>query len=154
VKRGLPLLLAALAAAPAAAQEIAFHGLGVRGGASDSPDQLVFGFQLNMGEFLPNLRFQPSVDLGSGDHQTVVAAALPAFYRWPASRNLTLYGGGGLALGYIRHGGRGNGGSDFEIAPMLAAGAEWPAGVNRLALELDVSGGELPGAKVVVGWWF
>ena len=153
MKRQFLLLLAVLAAAPAAAQDIAFRGLGVRAGASDGPDQLVAGFQLNLGEFVPNLRFQPSLDVGFGDDRTIVSAALPALYRWPASSSLTLYGGGGLALGYVDREGRG-GGADFEIAPMLAAGAEWPAGVNRLALELDVSGGDLPGAKVVAGWWF
>jgi hypothetical protein len=147
----LLFLLPALAV-PAAAQYLAFRGLGVRAGATNQPDQLVFGLQLNMGEFVPNLRFQPSFDLGVGDHRRILSAELPALYRWRATNALVLYSGAGFALGYISY--EHHRDSDFVIAPMLAAGGEWPAGVNRLDLELDVMGGKLPGAKVVVGWWF
>jgi hypothetical protein len=149
----LPALLLAvsLPALPAAAQDLSFRGWGVRAGVSDNPDQGVVGAQFNFGEVYRDVRLQPSVDLGFGDGQTVLSAALPVFYRFPASRTLTLYGGGGLDLGYVH---RDHGGSDFDISPLLAGGVEWPVAPGRLSVELSVAGGNLPAAKLVAAWMF
>jgi len=155
MKRGL-LSLALFAtiflpALPAAAQDLAFRGWGLRAGVSDNPDQFVVGAQFNFGEVYRDVRFQPSVDLGFGDDRQILSAALPVFYRYPASRALTLYGGGGLALGYIDSD---HDGTDFDISPLLAGGLEWPVAPGRLSLELSVTGGNLPAAKLMVGWMF
>lgn len=152
MRRGfLTLALLAVLALPAAAQDLAFRGWGVRAGVSDNPDQLVVGAQFNFGEVYRDVRFQPSVDLGLGDDQKILSAALPVFYRYPASRAFTLYGGGGLAVGYIDYD---RGDSDFDISPLLAGGLEWPVAPGRLSLELSLTGGNLPAAKLMVGWMF
>jgi hypothetical protein len=141
----------ALPALPAAAQDLAFRGWGLRAGVSDNPDQLVAGAQFNFGEVYRDVRLQPSVDLGFGDDRTILSAAIPVFYRFPASRTLTLYGGGGLALGWIDSDREG---SDFDISPLLAGGLEWPVAPGSLSLELSVTGGNLPAAKLMVDWMF
>lgn len=146
----IPALLLACTL-PAAGQDVAFRGWGLRAGVSDNPDQFVAGAQFNFGEVYRDVRLQPSIDVGFGDDQKIVSAAVPVFYRYPASRTLTLYGGGGLALGYIDYDHRG---SDFDISPLLAGGLEWPVAPGRLSLELSVAGGNLPAAKLVVGWMF
>lgn len=150
------LLALALTAipAPAAAQDIAYRGWGIRGGASDDPDQVLVGAHLNLGEFIPNLRFQPSLELGFGDdHQTLILTA-PALYRFPID-GFTLYGGGGLALGIDRDDeGRNEEETEFVISPALAGGIEWPAAAGDVFLELGVMGGDLPNAKLMLGWTF
>ena len=158
MKRAAILLaLLALGPLPAAGQDIAFRGWGLRAGVADDPDQVVLGAQFNFGEFIENLRFQPNVEVGFGDDANILSLALPVHYRYAASRSLTLYGGGGLTLGLIdedEDNGRGDDGSEFDIAPMLAGGLEWPLGRNRMSLELNLTGGDLPGGKLVVGWMF
>lgn len=152
------LVLLALAPTPAAAQDIAFRGWGLRAGVADDPDQVVLGAQFNFGEFIENLRFQPNVEVGFGDDANILSVALPVHYRYAASRSLTLYGGGGLALGLIDQDDddrrRDDDGSEFDISPMLAGGLEWPVGRQQLSLELNVAGGDFPRAKLVVGWMF
>ena len=147
-----------VASIPATAQGIAFRGWGVRAGVADDPDQIVLGAQFNFGEFIENLRFQPNVEVGFGDDANIFSATLPVHYRYAASRSLTLYGGGGLTLGLIdldEDNRRGDDdGSEFDISPMLAGGLEWPMGGNQMSLELNVTGGDFPRAKLVVGWMF
>ena len=156
--RRAAFLLAALwlASLPAAAQDIAFRGWGVRAGVADDPDQIVLGAQFNFGELIQNLRFQPNVEVGFGDDANILSVTLPVHYLYAASRTLTLYGGGGLTVGLIDldEDAGGDGDSEFDISPMLAGGLEWPVGRNPMSLELDVTGGDFPGAKLVVGWMF
>lgn len=156
-RTALLLALLALAPLPAAGQDIAFRGWGLRAGIADDPDQVVLGAQFNFGEFIENLRFQPNVEVGFGDDANILSLALPVHYRYAASRSLTLYGGGGLALGLVDvddDRGGDDDGSEFDISPMLAGGLEWPMGRNQLSLELNVAGGDFPAAKLVVGWMF
>lgn len=161
-RAGLGLLLMGLLAGstiPAAAQDIAFRGWGLRAGVADDPDQGVVGAQFNFGEFIPNLRFQPHIDLGFGDDTTIVSVTAPVHYRLPLEGKLTLYGGAGVTAGFIDRDedrGRGNedDGSDFDISPMLAGGIEWPVGNNELAVEVNVTGGDFSTVKLVVGWMF
>jgi len=151
----LAVLAAGAAVGPAAAQDIAFNRWGVRAGASDDPDQVVVGAQADFGTFVRNVRFQPHADLGLGDDVTIFSLTAPAHYLLPVEGGFTLYGGGGLTLAWIdsdRPEDRDD--SDFEITPMVAGGAEWPAGPGLLSVELNLSGGDLPGVKLVAGWMF
>ena len=161
MRRAAFVLTALFAASfPAAAQDIAFRGWGLRAGIADDPDQVVLGAQFNFGEFIPRLRFQPNVEVGFGDDANILSATLPVHYRYAASRSLTLYGGGGLTVGLIDQdddddrGRNDDDGSEFDISPMLAGGLEWPMGRNQMSLELNVAGGDFPAAKLVVGWMF
>jgi len=150
-------LFATVLAAPAAAQDIGFNTWGLRAGAADDPDQIVFGVQLDMGEFIPNLRFQPNVEVGAGDDTTILSLTAPVHYRVPLEGELTLYGGGGVTVGFIDRDeddfDQGDD-SDFDISPMLAGGLAWPVGDNELSVELNLTGGDFSTVKLVVGWMF
>jgi hypothetical protein len=150
----LPLtaLLMALPAR-AASSDIAVHGGGFRIGVADNPDQFLAGFQLNLGEFVPHLRFQPNLEIGLGDDAPLVEVTAPVHYRVLINRDFTLYGGGGVSVAWIHYqrGGRGN---DFVIAPTLVGGLEWPYGASHLFTELSASGGALHDAKLMFGWNF
>ena len=141
-------------AAPAAAQDLAFQGWGIRGGVSDDPDQVIVGVHANMGEFIPNLRFQPSLELGFGDDHKTFTLTAPAFYRYPLNRTFTIYGGGGLVLGLDRDDEDNNGGTEFVISPELAGGFEWPAATGDVFVELGLLGGDLPNVRLLLGWSF
>jgi hypothetical protein len=152
------LLLALLAAAPAAAQDVAFRGWGVRAGVSDDPDQFVAGVQANFGEIVPNLRLQPNFEVGVGDDHTIFSAGVPVHYRFPVE-SLTLYGGGGLVLAWVdrdlpRDAFGEDDDSEFVIGPLAVGGIEWPVGESELFTELSLSGGDLPNLKLVLGWMF
>jgi len=142
-----------------AQESFGFHGWGLRAGASTSPDQFYVGAQLNLGSVARNLRFQPNVDLGSGDGQTILSVAAPFLFRGHVARDITIYGGGGAVLGFINRDRR-RARLDHEdtsttaLAPMLAGGLEFPASVGSVALELAVSGGDLPDAKLGLCWMF
>jgi hypothetical protein len=154
------LLLGALlgAALPSSAQDIGFHGWGLRAGLSDDPDQVVVGAQANLGEFIPRLRFQPNLEVGLGDDTTVVSLTAPVFYRALINNDFTLYGGGGVTVGAIDSDlddGQGDDeGTEFEIAPMLAGGLEWPIAQGAFFGELALTGGDFAGVKLVAGWMF
>lgn len=155
----LALLLAAAATPAVTAQEgPGFRGWGVRAGASDRPDQVVVGFQLDLGELIENLSFQPHVDLGVGDDQTIFMVGAPAFYRWPESGPFDFYGGGGVAFGFVDRDEADEAGEDdgieFAIAPLLAGGLAWPVGESEAAVELNLAGAELPNVKLVFRWMF
>jgi hypothetical protein len=104
----LPLVCALLAlAVPAVAQwdgsadEIPFPvGLRVGYTSWESARQVHFGGQADLGEFIENLSFVPSVELGLGDNLTVVA--INGDVRWAFTEMVGdpwgLYGGGSLGL--------------------------------------------------------
>jgi hypothetical protein len=158
-----PLLAAALAvtavfggfaafAEPAAAQDIAFRGFGVRAGAGFSPGQFVGGFQLNLGEFVPRLRFQPDLEVGAGGGQTSVDVTAPVYYRIPIDARTTFYAGGGITLGSIDQGH--HRGSEFLVEPAAAVGLEWPAASGQVFGQITATGGDFNRLKLVAGWNF
>ncbi|MGH9381641.1 MAG: hypothetical protein ACRD2Z_13655 [Thermoanaerobaculia bacterium] len=155
------LLLGAILTAPAAAQDIGFHGWGPRVGLSADPDQITAGFHFNLGEFVRNLRFQPAVEVGFGDDRTLIQATIPVLYRFDVPGNFTPYAGGGLGVAWVDFdddppgppGRRDD--SDVDAAPVGIGGIEWPLrGGNDIFLELNISRGDLPDVKVLVGWQF
>src|SRR5262249_19836206 len=97
--------LAAAAVPPAA--EAAEHWaagpmFGPRFGMSIDPDQVVLGGQFMTAELAPRITFDPNLELGIGDHQTVVAIAMDGHY------HLTLqdsdwapYVGFGVAVNFV-----------------------------------------------------
>lgn len=159
MKETAGLLAFFLFAAAAEAQEgPGFRGWGLRAGASDRPDQVVVGFQLDLGELIENLSFQPHVDLGVGDDQNILMVGAPVFYRWPETGPFDFYGGGGIALGFVDRDEADEPGEDdgieFAIAPLLAGGLAWPVGESEAAVELNLAGAELPNVKLVFRWMF
>lgn len=156
------LISGAILTTAAGAQNLGFHGWGPRAGFSVDPDQGVVGVHFNLGEFVRNLRFQPAIDVGFGDDLTVVQATIPVLYRFEVPGNYTPYAGGGLGVAWVdidddRCGPppRRCDDSDVEAAPVGVAGIEWPLrGGNDVFLEANVSGGDLPDVKLLVGWQF
>jgi len=74
---------------------------GPRAGASITPDQLVVGGQLSTQGFAPDWSFDPSLELGFGDNQTVVAFNLDAYYHLRlAGSDWRPYVGGGLGVDF------------------------------------------------------
>jgi opacity protein-like surface antigen len=150
-------LILGLAAVPSQAQNLGFRGWGLRAGLSSDPDQGVVGVQFNLGEFAPQLRFQPSIEAGFGDHRDLLQVTIPVLYRFDVKGNFTPYAGGGLGVAWIDYGNRAarryRNTSDVVLSPVGIGGIEWPlkAG-NDVFLELNVAGDKLPSAKVVVGW--
>ncbi|MDM7914406.1 MAG: hypothetical protein ACE15D_15415 [Candidatus Eisenbacteria bacterium] len=93
------------AAVPARAQDesFGFHGWGPQIGLSVDPDQFFFGAHFDLGEFAPNLRFQPNVDLGFGDDITLLAINPDVAYYFPVEGVGALYVGGLLALQWYKY---------------------------------------------------
>ena len=83
-------------AAPAAAQEF-----GIKAGASVNPDQFYFGAHVQTAPLADEWRFRPNVEIGLGNDVTVVALNLEFIYKFPSSREWSLYAGGGPALNII-----------------------------------------------------
>ncbi|HEX7184406.1 MAG TPA: hypothetical protein VF756_21445 [Thermoanaerobaculia bacterium] len=153
---GITLLLAT---APVLAQDLGLRRWGPRAGVADNPDQIVLGAQADFGEFIPRLRFQPDVELGLGDDHTILSLSAPVHYLLPLEGNFTLYGGGGIMVGWIDEDENARrrvdeDGSEIDISPMLAGGVEWPVGRQRILVELKAAGGEQQDLKLMVGWMF
>ena len=154
----LALLGILVLAAPSSAQDIGFRGWGLRAGVGDDPDQVVVGAQADFGEFIENLRFQPNFEVGFGDDTTIVSLTAPVFYRALVNGDFTLYGGGGVTLGAVdrdlEDDRADDEGTEFEIAPMLAGGVEWPIAQGAFFGDLALTGGDFSGVKLVAGWSF
>lgn len=150
-------LLLGFTASSVSAQNLGTFGWGPRAGLSSDPDQFVLGLQFNFGEFAPQLRFQPSIEVGAGDHRNLIQATIPVVYRFKVNGNFTPYAGGGIGVAWIDYDNQAprrlRNTSDVAISPVGIGGIEWPlkAG-NDVFLELNVAGSDLPAAKFVVGW--
>jgi hypothetical protein len=89
------LMLGTLAA-PASAQAV-----GARVGVSGDPDQFYFGGHVETAPLVDRLRFRPNVEIGLGDHVTLVAFNFEFAYFFPLRQMWNLYAGGGPALNLI-----------------------------------------------------
>ena len=86
---------------PAAeAQDLGYNGAGIRGGLNTHPNQFQIGAQVNAGEFISAVRFQPSFTIGLGDNRTIFMAYIDAAYHVPIDgETWNPYIGGGLGIG-------------------------------------------------------
>jgi hypothetical protein len=129
-------------AGPAAAQE-----LGVRAGVSVNPDQFYFGGHAETAPLVANLHFRPNLEVGIGDHTTLVAFNIEFAYHFPSPRAWHVYAGGGPALNFIRV--RGETASEGGLN--LLAGVQHARG---LFAELKVGTLDSPDVKIGVGYAF
>ena len=163
-------ILLALATTPALAQTkpsgtpppsgtsgIGWHGWGVQVGVSADPDQLFFGAHFNLGEFAKNVRFRPTVDLGTGDDRTLLTALGEVHYVFPQSKVWKPYVGGGAGFTYVnfnsdreKHGD--DDGTSFSLAALGGVETRMKSG-TRLFFEGKLGfGDEDPNFKAAVGW--
>jgi len=154
------LVVGALALLPlvAHAASPAVTAFGPRFGASVDPDQLVVGGQLSLQEFAPGWSFDPNLELGFGDHETVIAFNLDAYYHLRLSgSDWRPYLGGGLGVNFISwdapfgthdH-------DDTEPGLNLVAGFTIPTGSgDHWFTELRFGLGDIPTLKIMGGFNF
>ncbi len=129
--------------------------LGVRAGASGSPDQFYAGVHYESEPFIDQLRFRPNIEFGVGNDQTVVALNFEFAYFIPldtsrrrgARSEWSLYLGAGPALVIDRFNNNTNTGGGFNIL----IGAQHRQGFFT---ELKVGMIDSPSVKFGVGYTF
>ena len=163
-RRSLPTLaaIASLALLPAASFAGTAgpidQGIGPRVGFSTSPDQFVFGGQGTFGPIVENVTFDPSLELGFGDHTTTVQGNLDLHYHFHLPNTSWVpYAGAGASIANYSYDNnfpssdRSNtvGGGSL----IIGASAPTPSG-NRFFGEMKFGLGDVPSLKMVVGWNF
>jgi hypothetical protein len=157
------LLVLSLVPAAALAGDIGLKSWGPRVGVSSNPDQIVGGVQFDLGEFAEHVRFQPSAEVAFGNHVNTIQANVMVAYYFPVESNITPYAGGSISAAFYdfssscRGFARGFGCDhhDTRIAPIAVGGIETKlSGKRRFLAELQLGFGDLPDAKIMVGWLF
>ena len=154
--RRLLILLAVLACAlPVSAQQLEYGGLGPRGGVTSDPDQGFLGIHFNFGEFAPHVRFQPSLEIATGDDFDILSVNLPVHYRFAPPADVVPYLGGGVVTAFVDHDRPQGDDSDFEIGFRAIGGIEWPLRDNNdFFLELNLGFGDVQDVQILAGWMF
>ena len=158
------LVVCALAAlVPAAALAANGSGahvasIGPRIGISSSPDQVVFGGQLQTGDIAPHVTFDPSLEFDIGDNVTTVAFNFDLKYHFALQESdWTPYAGFGIGVAVF----------SFDFPPpyrdesITETGGNAILGVSvptrsgsRFFTEARVGIGDLPDLKILAGWNF
>jgi len=130
-------------ARPAAAQAV-----GLRAGASGSPDQFYVGAHADVGPVVEALHFRPNLEIGVGNDRTLVGANFEFVYPMRLGQGAwSFYPGAGPALVVASRDGESNTGGGFNIV----LGVEHDDG---LFFELKVGAMDSPDVKVGVGYTF
>lgn len=129
-----------------------YHGFGPQVGLSFSPDQLVVGGHLDLGEAFPHVRFQPTGDIGFGDHVTTFQANADFHYRFMNSWDVwNPYLGGGIGL--VAASADGHSASDMGLHAI--GGIEKYISSGKFFLEGKLGlVDESPDIKLMAGWTF
>ena len=149
---------AALVPAAALAQSPIVGGIGPRVGFSVDPDQLVFGGQAVIGEVMPDLTFDPSLEIGIGDDISVIAVNFDLHYHFRIRDTAWRpYAGAGISVNFIdvdrEPPAQDDGDTEVGGNVVLGAGAPTAAG-NRFFAEMRFGLGDIPELKLLVGWNF
>lgn len=151
------LLLSVVSLAPIIAHaNIGFEGWGPRAGLSVDPDQFHLGAHVNLGEFVPNLRFQPNVELGFGDDVFLLMINGETFYLFDVpNTNFRPYAGGELSLVYWRVDTPHVHADDLELGLSPVGGIEIPFTKQYVGFfELKLGIADVPDFRVTVGVHF
>lgn len=152
--------LGALLPLAAQAQGPMQSSFGFRAGFSTSPDQLLLGGQMSIGEVAPNLSFDPNIDIGFGDHVTILSFNLDMHYHFDIVNSAWRpYLGGGAGINHIQVDVPPGFGDDSftRVAGSLILGAGVPTrSGSRFFGEMKVGLGDssTPDLKLLVGWNF
>ena len=159
LKRAMFVCALALIPGAALASDVVTTGIGPRVGFSSSPDQIVFGGHLVIGEVAPSITFDPSLEVGLGDNLTILAFNFDLHYHFDTDTQWRPYAGAGATLNVVNfdESRYGNRDSDTNAggSVMIGAGVPTQSG-NRFFSELKFGLGDwsIPDLKFVVGWNF
>jgi len=148
-----PLITAALALSLGASAASAESSVGLRGGFSSHPDQILFGAHFQPPPVAKNLYIVPSGEMGFGDDAFTLSFNGDLEYQFGREGSVRPYAGGGLSLYYVNVD---NGGSDSNLGVSALGGLlfdrehGWPIFVE---LKLGLSD-EVPDLKALVGVMF
>lgn len=153
-------LLALLVVVPAAtAKASVISSIGPRVGFSADPDQFVLGGQATLGPVAPDLMFAPDLEVGVGDHETVVSGNLDLHYHLAMHHSeWSPYVGAGMGVNNEapdRRFGRDLG--QTSVGGNLLFGVTAPSSPGsdgRFFTELKLGLGDVPSMKMVAGWNF
>ncbi len=124
---------------------------GLRAGFSVDPDQAVVGGHL-AATFAPQWTFNPSLEVGFGDHATVTALNFDAEYHFHMQRsNWAPYVGGGLGINFVHvH-------LDLPFGLNAIVGTMIPPSSGQhlfTELRLGLGDASMPELKGMLGWNF
>lgn len=149
----LASLAAAAALTVAGGALAATSQVGLRGGFSSGPDQVVFGVHFQPPPVAKQLYIVPSAEAGLGDNAFTLAFNGDLEYQFTAQGSVRPYAGGGLSLYYVNVD---NGGSDTNLGVSALGGLlfdrskGWPI---FLEAKLGLTD-EVPDFKLVAGLMF
>ena len=148
----LPVL--AVLSTPAHAQgtaHIGYRGWGARVGLSSNPDQFYGGVHWDLGEFARNVRFRPNVEIGFGDHVTVLQANAEVHYVFSKVQVWKPYVGGSAGLIYADPD---HANSQTDLSVMGVGGVETKLkSATSFFIEAKVGlTNDDPDLKAAVGW--
>ncbi|HUQ87732.1 MAG TPA: hypothetical protein VM096_09245 [Vicinamibacterales bacterium] len=143
---GLSFLLGVVlfTSTPALAQDA-----GIRGGISVDPNQFYFGGHLETSPLISRVHFRPNVEVGIGDHLTLIAANMEFVYKFSGNRGATFYAGGGPALNVVMIDNAGDDGADTDAGFNALVGLETSKG---LFFEFKLGLVDSPDFKFGVGY--
>ncbi len=153
----LALLPMSAGAATRAARGGGGSAIGPRIGFSSGPDQLVLGAGMLVGEVAPDLTFDPSLEVGVGDHRTLVGVNFDLHYHFRTSSTWSPYLGAGASVNVV------NFDSDYfdhrdsetEAGGSVIVGAATPTRSGHpFFAELKLGVGDVPDIKLMAGWYF
>jgi hypothetical protein len=137
-------VLFCLSARPVAAQNV-----GVRVGASNDPDQFVFGGNYETKPLVDRVTFRPNVEIGLGNDVTVTTFNFELAYHfdYPSSKPWNVYAGGGPALVWAHSHGNSQTGGGFNFLVGIQ---------SRQGLFGEVKAGVMdsPNFKFIIGYVF
>lgn len=134
-------------------------GAGPRVGFSVSPDQLVLGGHVVIGEVAPSITFDPNLELGFGDKQTTIGVNFDMHYHFLIrDTDWRPYAGAGVGITFVDI----DRPAPFEDISRTGVGGELILGAgvptrsgNRFFGELKFGlGDEIASLKMIVGWNF
>jgi len=132
--------------------------IGPRFGVSLDPDQLVLGGQLVTPPVAPHITFDPSLELGLGDDQTVVAINLDMFYHFELhDTQWSPYAGLGVGINWfsIDRPAPESDQSNSEVGANVVLGVDVPTSHGSWFFsELRAGLGDIPEMKIIAGWNF
>jgi len=137
------VLVACVVAAPATAANIGF-----RTGLALNPDDFVAGIHFRTDPLAKQLYFVPSFEAGFGD-VTMLAFNADLHYVFETDSKLSPYAGGGMTVNWFDF----EGNSDTEVGGSVLGGLLiGQTSMGRMFLEMKLGLGDVPDAKILVGW--